>query len=339
MCGSYGSLVNPAHASHLVCPRCHGDLTVVADDTVEGRIRTGRLDCPACAISYPIRAFIPRFVGDAGNYSENFGFQWNRHWRTQYDSYTGEPISERRFFSSTGWPRHMPGELLLEAGSGSGRFTVIAASTEAFVVSFDYSNAVDANYRNNHHLPNVLIVQASIYEMPFRPSYFSRVLCIGVIQHTPDPPRAFECLSAVVRPKGRLAIDAYQRLPWWKQMWLTKYWVLPITRRIPSAALYRFCAVWVALWWPITGAFVRLTGRRILSWFLLMADYRGIYPLPDHIQKEWAILDSFDMLSPAYDFPQRVEDIRGWFERAHLVNIDVAVGEGSTEICGRGVKA
>jgi hypothetical protein len=67
-----------------------------------------------------------------------------------------------------------------------------------------------------------------------------------------------------------------------------------------------------------------------------MADYRGVYALPDKIQKEWAILDSFDMLSPTYDFPQRVEDIRRWFERSRLV--DVQVGYGSNGVYGRGVK-
>jgi len=327
--------VHPDHLRHLACPRCHSDLTLKAEETVGARVRSGALECGRCAVRHPIREFIPRFV-DADNYAANFGYQWNRHWRTQYDSYTGEPISETRFFAATGWPRRMDGELLLEAGSGSGRFTVVAAATNATVVSFDYSAAVEANYRNNGHLPNVLIVQASILEMPFRPAYFSRVVCIGVIQHTPDPERSFECLTSVAAPGGSLAVDAYVRLPWWKHLFETKYWVLPITSRLPAPVLYRFCERWVNLWWPVTGAFVRLTGRRILSWFLLMADYRGVYALPDKIQKEWAILDSFDMLSPTYDFPQRVEDIRRWFERSRLV--DVQVGYGSNGVYGRGVK-
>ena len=328
--------MNPSHLHHLVCPRCLGPLTLEARDIVAVRVRSGALSCGACAVAYPIREFIPRFVGDAGNYAANFGFQWNRHWNTQYDSFTGEPISETRFFAATEWPRRMAGELLLEAGSGSGRFTVVAASTGAFVISFDYSAAVDANYRNNGHLTNVLIVQASILAMPFRRAYFSRVVCIGVIQHTPKPEESFRCLAAAVRPGGSLAVDAYLRLPWWKGIFETKYWVLPLTRRLPAPLLYRFCERWVNLWWPVTGTFVKLTGRRMLSWFLLMADYRGVYPLPDQIQKQWAILDSFDMLSPAYDFPQRPEDVRAWFERSRLENVQV--GYGSNGVFGRGVK-
>jgi SAM-dependent methyltransferase len=302
---------------------------------VNGRVSSGSLGCTSCDARYPIRGFIPRFV-ETDNYASNFGFQWNRHWQTQYDHYTGAPISERRFFDSTGWPRDMKGELVLEAGSGSGRFTAIAVTTGAFVVSFDYSNAVEANYRNNGHCANLLIVQASIFDLPCPRAHFSRIVCIGVIQHTPDPRKAFHCLADASRPGGSLVVDAYVRLPWFKQMWLTKYWVLPITRRVSPTTLYRFCEWWVNRWWGVTGAFQRLTGRRILSWFLLIADYRGVYPLPDPIQKEWAILDSFDMLSPAYDFPQTVESVRSWYDEAALV--DVEVGLGFNGVYGRGAR-
>ena len=328
--------MNPDHLEHLVCPKCHGDLSLAVSECVDGRIRTGIIECARCALTFPIREFIPRFVANDGNYAANFGYQWNRHWQTQYDRYSGAPISETRFFDSTQWPRRMPGEMLLEAGSGSGRFTEFAASTGAFVISFDYSDAVEANYRNNGHLPNLLIVQASIYEMPFRPAHFSRVVCIGVLQHTPDPLKSFLCLADALKRGGSLVVDAYIRLPWWKQMWLTKYWVLPITRGLPAPVLYSFCERWVHLWWGTTGLFQRLTGRRILSWFLGIADYRGVYPLRDEIQKEWSILDSFDMLSPAYDFPQRVENVRDWYERASLVQIEV--GEGFNGIYGRGIR-
>jgi SAM-dependent methyltransferase len=328
--------VNVAHLQHLVCPRCHGPLTIENATLVGERVSSGSLQCARCPVSYPIRRFIPRFVADAGNYASNFGYQWNRHWQTQYDRYSGAPISETRFFKSTEWPRDMPGELLLEAGSGSGRFTEFAVSTGAFVISFDYSEAVDANYRNNGDRANLLILQASIYEMPFPRAYFSRVVCVGVLQHTPDPRNAFLCLANALRPGGSLVVDAYIRLPWWKQIWLTKYWVLPITRRLPAPSLYRFCERWVNLWWGPTGLFQRVTGRRVLSWFLLIADYRGVYPLPDHIQKEWSILDSFDMLSPAYDFPQSVESVQAWFDDAGLVNTQV--GEGFNGVYGRGVK-
>lgn len=300
-------------------------------------MKEGALACDVCVKQFPIRAYIPRFVPDENNYAHGFGYQWNRHYRTQYDSYSGAPISKKRFFEETRWPPQMPGEIILEAGSGSGRFTEHAASTGAMIVSFDYSNAVDANYRNNGHLDNVLIVQASIYEMPFRENYFDKVFCIGVIQHTPDPESSFIRLTEVLRPKGNLVIDAYQKLVWWKQLLLTKYWVRPLTRRLPSPMLYKFCERWVNFWWGVTGLAWKLTGRRALSWFLLIADYRGVYPLKDEIQKEWAILDSFDMLSPAYDYPQTIQSVRAWFVSARLQGIEVNYGYNGIE--GRGFKS
>jgi len=94
-------------------------------------------------------------------------------------SYSGIPASEQRFFSQTGWPRDMRGELILEVGSGSGRFTEQAAKTGATVVSLDYSYAVDANHASNGARDNVLIVQADVFAMPFRPQTFDRLFCFS----------------------------------------------------------------------------------------------------------------------------------------------------------------
>jgi len=325
-----------SHLAHLCCPGCHGNLKLEVVSQSGDRIREGTLKCVSCGSSFPIVRFIPRFVSEAGNYAAGFGYQWNRHYRTQYDSYTGLNISEERFFNECRWPRSMKSETILEAGSGSGRFTVHAASTSAMVISFDYSNAVEANYRNNGHLDNVLIVQASIFEMPFRDDYFDRAFCIGVIQHTPDPGKAFQCLTKILRSGGDLIVDAYRVRPWYEMMFLTKYWVRPITRKLPNEALYRFCEFWVNFWWGITGVVVQLTGRRTLSWFLLIADYRGVLPLPDELQREWAILDTFDMLSPAYDYPQTIASVRKWFESCGYASIEVDYGYNGIE--GRGIK-
>src|SRR5439155_25559775 len=146
------------------------------------RVETGTLRCTACRQEYPILRFIPRFV-PLENYASSFGFEWIKHARTQYDSASGASVSETRFFNETKWPRQMPGEAILEVGSGSGRFTEQAASTGAMVVSLDYSYAVEANYASNGARDNVLIVQGNLYQMPFRKSFFDRLLCIGVLQH------------------------------------------------------------------------------------------------------------------------------------------------------------
>jgi SAM-dependent methyltransferase len=288
------------------------------------RIVTGTLRCDRCPMEYPIRKGIPRLLRTEANYADDFGFEWNKHSRTQYDSESGVPVSEERFFKETGWPRKMPGELILEAGSGSGRFTEQAASSGAMVVSLDYSNAVEANYRSNGGKENVLIVQADICRLPFPKGIFDKVFCIGVLQHTPSPGDAFQSLATMLKPRGHLVVDVYER--GWKHYLTTKYWVRPITRRLSNETLYGFCEFWVNLLWPLCKFTYRITGRRTLSWFLLIADYRGVYPLSEEKLKQWSILDSFDMLAPEYDYPQTIQSVTEWYQRAGLTDMEVKIG-------------
>src|ERR1700720_1812532 len=197
--------MNLEHLTLLACPACHEPLTCMQNDadSAAGTIIEGRLGCVGCRQEYPVIAGVPRFV-PRENYASGFGLEWTKHARTQYDSYSGIPASEQRFFGQTGWPKDLTGEVILEVGSGSGRFTEQAARTGATVVSLDYSYAVDANYASNGARSNVLIVQADVFAMPFRPQSFDRLFCFGMLQHTPSPSRAFAALPAVLKPGGAL---------------------------------------------------------------------------------------------------------------------------------------
>jgi hypothetical protein len=75
---------------------------------------------------------------------------------------------------------------------------------------------------------------------------------------------------------------------------------------------------------------------RWLNFRLLIADYRGRHQFSEAILKEWAILDSFDMISPAYDQPQTLETVQAWFQQANLAEVEVHYGQNGIE--GRGVK-
>jgi len=313
------------HLQYLCCPECCSELKLIDEDQDQDRIKSGTLQCNHCHVEYPILNYIPRFCASA-NYTDDFGFQWNKHSRTQYDSESGIQVSEERFFNETGWPRKMDGQIIMEAGSGAGRFTEQAASTGAMVVTFDLSNAVEANYKSNGNKENVLIVQADIFKLPFPRRLFNKVVCIGVLQHTPSPEEAFLSLPAMLKSGGHLVVDVYEREPGWKHFIRTKYWVRPFTRRCSHIKLYKFCEFWVNLLWPILKLSYQVTGRRTLSWFMLVADYRGVYQLSEDKLKQLSILDTFDSLAPEYEFPQTIESVTGWFKRAGLTRIEVKRG-------------
>ena len=190
----------------FVCPACNGGLDL--NNAVSGNEES--LVCKECGAAYPVVKGIPRFV-EPGNYSSSFGYQWNLHRQAQLDSHSGLPISRRRVYQTTGWPEELKGDLVLEAGSGAGRFTEVLVATGAHVFSFDYSSAVEANHENNGKAANLHLFQGDIFRIPVKQAAFDKVFCLGVLQHTPDPEAAFQSLVKYVKPGGQLVIDVYAK--------------------------------------------------------------------------------------------------------------------------------
>src|SRR5437867_11627641 len=127
--------------NHFVCPSCHGSLLIESVEEKErDRIEQASLICSTGQHRFQVIGFIPRFIliDDA---TSAFGFEWNKHPRTQFDSANGMRLSEERFFRQTNWPKDLSGQKILEVGSGAGRFTEIALKTGATVFSVDASQA------------------------------------------------------------------------------------------------------------------------------------------------------------------------------------------------------
>jgi len=309
------------HLKFLACPACYGHLTCTQSDvnSAHDSVVEGHLTCARCKQEYPVVGGVPRFV-PRENYASGFGLEWTKHARTQYDSYSGIHASEQRFFGQTGWPKDLTGEMILEVGSGSGRFTEQAAGTGATIVSLDYSYAVDANYASNGARHNVLIVQADVFAMPFRPQSFDRVFCFGMLQHTPNPSRAFAALPTVLKAGGALCADIY-KVSLIRTVLQTKYWVRPFTRRMDPNRLYARVQRWVNFMWPLATIIRRLPKGYAINWRLLIADY-SFLGLQGQMLKEWSYLDTFDMLAPRYDRPATKETFRQWAVQANLTDID-----------------
>jgi len=287
------------------------------------------LICDTCLAQFPVVRGVPRFVASA-NYAASFGLQWNRHRRTQLDSFTARPISRDRVRASTRWPDRLDGEIILEAGSGAGRFTEVLLSTGATVYSFDYSSAVDANLVSHGSSSRLCLFQADIFAIPLKRQAFDKVFCLGVLQHTPDPERAFKSLTEYVRPGGELVIDIYAKRLTALLSW--KYVLRPVTTRLSSERLYRWVERTVDWSLPAAVTLRRLAGRtgaRLLP--IVEYSYLG---LPADVNREWAVLDTFDMYAPAHDHPRTIRTVTRWFTDAGFT--DIEVGRGLNGIVGRG---
>lgn len=313
--------MRPELISRLRCPQSGQPLALdrsgAADETESGWLVSQDGRC-----RYPVRSGIPRFVPES-NYADNFGMQWNHFAKTQLDSHSGHPISADRFWNATGWqPEELRDQWVLDVGCGSGRFAEVALNAGAKVMALDYSCAVDACYSNLKHHPNLYLIQGDVYALPFAQGSFPYVYSLGVLQHTPDVARAFAALPPMLAVGGRLCADFYWNR--FRTLVHPKYLLRPFTKRMNQQVLFSLLQASV----PTLLRLSRLLGRaplvgRALKRLVPVADYTDIYPLSRQQLEEWALLDTFDMLAPAYDRPQSLTTVTSWFKRAGLDDVEV----------------
>ena len=266
---------------------------------------------------FPLKNGAYRTVTD-DNYTENFGFQWNKFAGTQVDKTTQLDMSKVRFFAETSWDKeNLDGKNVLEVGSGAGRFSqIILDHTKANLYSVDYSNAVEANYKNNGPNERLHLFQASIYEMPFEKNQFDKVICIGVLQHTPDFERSVQSLIEMAKPGAEVVVDFYGVNGWWT--WLhAKYLFRPITKKMSHEKLHQ--KIDKNIDWLIKASrfFTKIGIGGFVNRFLPICDIEGTLPknLPYDQLRELCVLDTFDMFSPEHDHPQKISTVVKWFKK------------------------
>lgn len=304
----------------LQCPRTGLPLT----HTMNSDPESGGEFClsPDGAYRYFITSGVARFV-DQDNYANNFGKQWNHFSKTQLDSHSGHTISKDRFWSATNWaPEELEGKWILDAGCGAGRFAEIALDAGANVVAVDYSSAVDACWSNLSHYSNLHVLQADIYALPFKDAVFDYVYSLGVLQHTPNVEEAFKALPRVLKPGGKICVDYY-----WKRFRTilhAKYAFRPITTRMSQQRLFELLQRYTPAMLKTSQILgkVPLAGR-VLKRIVPVADYTGRFPLSDVQLKEWALLDTFDMLAPTYDSPQTRSAAAAWMRETGMEDVEV----------------
>lgn len=286
----------------------------------------------------PVVGGIPRFV-DSSNYANSFGLQWKAFQKTQLDSYTGLPISHNRLIRCLGGSLEVVrGKSVLEVGCGAGRFTEILLSAGARVFACDLSVAVEANRANCSGEARYFVCQADVRRLPSAPFSFDVVLCIGVIQHTPNPEETISALASQVKPGGLLVIDHYARdYPVNLSRRVLRSLLLrlpPATSKSVAIALSRSLLPLHKIFWSERRGVWRI--RRMLRKLSPLIDYYDAYPqLGPKLLSEWAILDTHDTLTDYYKHLRSVEEIRDCLVSCGLTEIEVYHGGNGIEARAR----
>jgi glycosyltransferase involved in cell wall biosynthesis/SAM-dependent methyltransferase len=308
----------------LCCPDCKGDLTLIDDTPEQAQVDSGGLVCRACVETFLIVRGVPRFVS-SDQYARSFSYEWNRWNRVQLDVANGRAESEDAFLGKTAFtPAELQGKLVLDVGCGAGRFLDVASRWGANVIGIDLSFAVEASQKNLGHRPNVSVVQADVFRLPFREATFDAIFSLGVLHHSRDTRQAFLQLPKLLKEGGDLAVWLYcyeDRL----YNAASDFW-RAVLRPFGSRVVYAWC-------WLIVTLFSWLWARPGIwrwPWNVLPRTL----PLSVHPDRQWRILDTFDWYSPRYQdkacSPQRV---LGWCREAAIH--DVRVLEFPTSVRGR----
>src|SRR5579864_2720108 len=244
---------------------------------------------------------IPRFVTDK-TYADAFGAQWKRYRLTQLDSFSGVPITEERIRRCLGeelWTS-LSGKQVLECGCGAGRFTEILLKQGALVTSIDLSDAVEANQQNFPQSPTHRIAQADILHLPFKAEQFDMVLCLGVIQHTPNSEQSMNALVRQVKPGGWLVMDhyTYNLSEFTKSAALLRF----LFKRLPPRTGLEWTEKIVDKLLPLHRRIqhVRLAHMMLSRFSPVMSYYKAYPQLSDEMQYQWALVDTHDSLTCWY---------------------------------------
>jgi 2-polyprenyl-3-methyl-5-hydroxy-6-metoxy-1,4-benzoquinol methylase len=248
-------------------------------------------------IEVPEKAGI-KYFADTNTYASLFGDQWKEYKKTQLDSYTGSPVSESRLDRCLGDIKDkLAGKQVLEAGCGAGRFTEVLLKKGAIVVSSDLSSAVEVNAENFPVTDKHLVIQADINDMPYADESFDVVICLGVIQHTPDSEKTIEDLYKLVKKGGSLIIDHYfyDRSNYFRLARLYRLFL----RKKPAAYTIPYTQKLVKKYLPLHKKAAKFKLFSVLlNRISPVVSYYSVFPqFSEKLQQEWALLDTHDSLT------------------------------------------
>lgn len=272
------------------------------------------LACVGCDRRYPVLQDVPRFV-DAQEYAGSFGFQWKTYSRTQLDNENSHE-SEEGFRAKTRFtPEELRGKMVLDVGCGMGRFAEVASRWGAEVVGIDLSLAAEVARKNLAERPNVTVLQADVFKLPFAEKSFDYIYSIGVLHHTPDCRKAFLELPKYLKPGGKIAVYLYDG---YNKEFRCSDFYRRFTTRMPQRFLLGMCHAAVPLGYVHKGLrAIPLVGRP------MSGVLHFLMPTSMHPKAEWRILDTFDWYSPKYQSRHTYEEVYGWFQEAGLCNIQL----------------
>lgn len=305
-------MIHSTLLSVLRCPQCGGALRST-DET---------LTCTQCGHTVPVRAGVPRFVGDdPTDTAVRFGYMWGS--QEQIAQPIETPVAYHLHVMRESLGRPSLEGLILDAGCGEGiDLASVALDPKCEVIGVELSSGgVATSLARSRHLARAHIVQADLLRLPLAAGSFDGAYSYGVVHHTPDPPRAVSEIARTLKPGAPLLLYVYEdfsdRQWYWRLALALANSVRVITTRMPPALLMFVCR----LLSPVVYLFLTLPSRHF-SWASRFPYRHGTHPwsmvgdlfdrLSAPIEKRYSRASAAALVEAAGMSVTAVAQVRGW---------------------------
>jgi len=305
---------------YLVDPETGEDLKIEATKKNGEKIIDGFLISQSN--KYPIVRGIPRFSGykEEKNYTNSFGYQWNKWSKIQFDSQNIGKKMEGYTLKMLDRITHvttpdLSGKVIVDFGCGSGRLIETIRQKNGIAIGFDMSDAVEAAEEFFANDPQVLICQADILKSPIRPNSVDGVFSIGVLHHTKDAKIGFDKMVECLKSNGWIAVSVYSPGGYYDNFFVNIYRKIfkklwPLFGHYPPL-IYTYFTIYVLR------PFLRVPILRTL-----IRPFYTFFPFLDLPDTQWSILNTFDSITPSNQYTFTVYQVFQWFKSANLRNIE-----------------
>ena len=178
----------------------------------------------------------------------------------------------------------------------------------------DLGESVEVAYKLTKKLSNICIVQADIYNMPFK-NVFDFAYSIGVLHHLPKPKKGFLQLKKILKRDGKMLIWVYNRRNNLRAIYIYEP-IRAVTRKIPKPILLRLCYI---------PAFIVHLINYLTHLFNLIGAEKIAKKIPFYYYANFPfnmkLNDAFDVLATPKSNYFLVEEIEDWFKKANYKNI------------------
>lgn len=353
--------------SYLACPNCGKDFKIKVFKEEKSEIKEGVLIC-SCGKWYPIISFILRILPNiySKKYSDflkkysdelkklnirsieekikirskqnqvkrSFSSKWSK-WRQFSDWY--KRFFDKWYMKKIGISSEVEFEayfkdkkVMLDAGTGIGtKVETMCSRSEGEVFGIDLSESVETAYKNTKMFSNAHVIQADIFNLPFKKNIFDFIVCDGVLHHTPDPRKGFLSLVPFLANGGDIAVHIYKKMEPIREF--TDNYIRSFTTKLSPDECLKICGSFTKLGKALDELNVEIeipedipyleikAGKYNLQRFIYYEIFQCFWN--SNLSFEENNLVNFDWFHPIHASHHTTDEVIGWFKEAHLHNI------------------